>query len=182
MNDERYNYYLQMTYQDPDLQSIIFGVLKRLHIDPGHCDRADLVQEARLTVATALVELEKVDLEMRQRNIYIYQKVYWRLLDILRRINYLHSHTCFSIDSESDPEYFQNLMKDFSTNTSFCWCERRTIMKLLVSKLTLQQRKYINLCCIDYSDGEIAHHLGISKQVVANLRKRIIDKGRKLIK
>lgn len=184
---------LTATYQNPEYQRIIFGVLKRLHIDFYHPDRADFEQDARMIMAQAMEQFENVHVEptadrQKARNLYLYQHLYWRLLDRLRTQQRQRERIQLSIDQESNFQNNENssislekIFRDFAADRQFCRCETDQFFRTLLTHLTVQQRRYLELLYLGYQPSEIAERLHISKQAVTNLRRRVINCGRVLL-
>lgn len=63
-------------------EMVIYAVLKKLNITKGHPNYDDFISEARLLYLKAY---EKNDKSGRQRFNYFFTKIYWGLLDILRK-------------------------------------------------------------------------------------------------
>lgn len=190
MNEEL-NYYLTMTYQNVEYQRIIYGVLKRLHIHYYHPNRADYEQEAHLIMASALIQLKSINFDsakIKEVYLFLYQRLYWRLLDKLRVDQVQRQHIQFSIDQvnqdnngEDLPNMFSKIFRDDSVDQQFCRCEINQFFQQLIPLLTDQQRRYLELVYLDYSTSEIAERLQISRQAVSNLRRRVIECGRTLL-
>lgn len=185
--------YLAETYDNPEYQRIIFGVLKRLHINFYHPERPDFEQEARLIMAQAMDNFESVHVEpttdrQKARNLYLYQHLYWRLLDRLRVQQRQRERIQLSIDQESNSQNdesasisLEKIFRDFSADRQFSRCETDHFFKTLLNHLTTQQRRYLELLYLGYQPNEIAARLHISKQTVTNLRRRVIKCGRALL-
>lgn len=182
--------YLSETYTNPECQRIIYGVLKRLHINYYHQERADFEQDARLLMAEAMVQFAATHVEPvidrdQVRNLYLYQHLYWRLLDKIRARQRQALHHQLSIDqfsaSDDDQLQLEKILKDFSAERFFVKCETDEFFTTLIKQLTTKQRRYLQMIYLGYSQSEIADRLQISKQAVANLRRRVIESGRRLL-
>lgn len=184
-----FNYYLTATYHNQEYQRMINGVLKRLHITSYHPQRTDYEQEAHLLMATALCQLTSaVRNDQQACNVYLYQRLFWRLLDQVRADQTYRSHIQLSIDqinqddSASDGHVMlENIFHDWTADRQFCQCEINHFLQQLIQQLTDQQRRYLELVYLDYSPTKIAERLRISRQAVANLRQRVINCGRSLL-
>lgn len=178
---------IALTYTNDEFNHIIFGVLKRLHIDFYHPERADLEQEARIIMAESMVKFDhdhQSACDERERNLYLYQSLYWRLLDRLRRTQRNHERVDLSLDQEfGDEEKYQmqKIMQDFSAEAAFDRLEMNHFFTKLLSSLSTQQRRYVQFVYLGYTNTEIAKRMHISKQAVTNLRRRVIECGRKLL-
>ncbi|WP_251546447.1 helix-turn-helix domain-containing protein [Limosilactobacillus caecicola] len=179
--------YLKETFDNQEYQKILFGVLKRLHIDYYHPERADFEQEARLVMANELTRLAHQPAEQQPTNLnlHLYQHLYWRLLDQLRRAQRHQEREPVSLDqSQEDDEKLSltALLSDEQAGYAFETCELRQFWQRLLKELTPNQIRYLKLVASGYSQKEIAERLHISRQAVSNLRQRVICQGRKLMK
>lgn len=180
------NDYLQTTYEDPECQRIIFGVLKRLHINHFHPERADYEQEARIIMAKGMLRYDTTHRgNSNARYLYLYQHLYWRLIDCLRAQKRRLQQIEMSLDKDYDDLNAQlqqeKILQDFAAEHEFTKREMDQFMKKFLERLTPQQRRYIQMLYLGYRPSEIATRLGISRQAVANLRRRIIDVGQHLV-
>lgn len=185
------NDYLQTTYTDPECQRIIFGVLKRLHIYYYHPDRTDFEQEARMIMAKAMQRFDTTHSKLpsqhgHARYLYLYQHLYWRLIDRLRVQKRQTEQIQMSLDKDFANTAAQiqqeKILQDFAAEHEFTKREIHNFLQILITQLTTQQRRYLQLLYLGYKPSEIADRLGISRQAVANLRRRIIKIGRQLVK
>lgn len=165
---------LQQTYL-PDYQTIIYGALKRLHIDYGHPLREDLVQEARLAMAKELVRLQENDTSVFGNAVgaHLYRRVNWLLLDALR--HYQRDRLLFVHDDQTD----------WSINPSPVCPNRQeghAFLQYLTTVLSPRQAEYVSWVMQDLPDTVIADKMGVSKQAIANLRARVIAKARRILK
>lgn len=176
---------LEKTYTNGELNRIIYGVLKRLHINFYHPNRADYEHEARLIMAEAMIDSAKLN-HVTNRNVYLFQRVYWRLLDQLRTENKKKAHINLSFDQLNDEDdaekSLEKILRDFSADHHFVQCETELFFAQLIKRLTPHQRRYLQMIHLGYTGPEIAERLNISRQAVANLRQRVIIAGRQLLK
>lgn len=158
----------------PSYQRLIFAVLRRLHQSPTQSNWDDLVQEARIVLAHKLIT-HKYKSHKAQKELfpYLYQSVYWRILDLLRSQQRRLVRQA-SIDNDCP-----QLPVDHKAQNDFAFCEHDLLLNQLRPILTLQQEAYLCLLFAGYSDTEIALRWHCSRQAVSNLRKRIIEKGRR---
>ncbi|WP_054690727.1 hypothetical protein [Fructilactobacillus florum] len=68
-----------------DHEVVIYGVLKRLNIRPFQQQYDDLAQEGRLAFVCAYQKYPHERENHPKMMNYIYQAVYWKLLDVLRQ-------------------------------------------------------------------------------------------------
>lgn len=158
----------------PQYQSIIFGALKRLHQCPQQANWDDLVQEARIVLASKLMVIGNND---KQRNPYLYQYVYWRLLDLLRS---QQRRLTRQVNQDEDNQII--LPIDDHMSEVYERRENDQLFKQLKPILTSRQKAYLDLLLQGYSDQEIALAWHCSRQALNNLRRRVIAKGRRLFK
>lgn len=183
--------YLTSTYTDQELNRIIYGVLKRLHINFYHPDRADFEQDARIIMAEGMLQFERLVVEptngkQQARNVYLYQHLYWRLLDKLKAQQRQQEHIQLSIDQcngeDDEQKSLEKIFQDLSAEHHFARCETNLFFATLLKRLTPNQRRYLQMIYLGYTGSEIADRLQISRQGVANLRRRVIIAGRQLLK
>lgn len=63
---------------------LIHGVMKRLHIFPTNDDYQDYIQEAIIIYAESFQEYVENNNDLDKFNVYIFQKLIWRMTDFLR--------------------------------------------------------------------------------------------------
>lgn len=161
---------IKESYQ-PQYQSIIFGALKRLHQTPYQENWDDMVQEARIALASKLMSRDNG----KKQGSYLYQCVYWRILDLLRsRQRRVIHQSVHSDDSQLPVPVDENMAEIYARH------ENDQLFKQLKVVLTLQQQAYLDLLLQGYSDTEIALSWHCSRQAIHNLRHRVIEKGRRL--
>lgn len=161
----------------PSYQRLIFAVLRRLHQSPVQSNWDDLVQEARIILAQKLIT-QKLKTHQTKEELfpYLYQCVYWRVLDILRSRQRRLVRQMSIDDNASQPHI------DYHAQISFSHCEHDRLLNQLRPILTKQQEAYLCLLFAGYSDTEIALRWHCSRQAVSNIRKRIIEKGRRFFR
>lgn len=86
-------------------QLLIHGVLKRVHIYPSRFDYEDYFQEAMIIYAQAYVDYCQKGKNLVKFNSYIFQKLTWRMTDILRQEkHYCNVHSLEEFDFQRVPE------------------------------------------------------------------------------
>lgn len=155
----------------PAYQSLIYGALKNLHQSPRQANWDDLVQEAHLALAAKLMFAG----EDQVNHSYLYQYVYWRLLDSLRSQQRRQSHQT----SAPDDQYLTCI--DYQMKKVYARHEHDRLFNQLRPILTTQQQAYLDLLLRGYSDTEIALLWHCSRQAVNKLRQRLIKRGRKFL-
>lgn len=152
----------------PAYQALIFGALKNLHQSPLQENWDDLVQEARLALASKLMLSDKGQIN----HSYLYQCIYWRILDLLRSQQRRQSRqTSASADQELT-------FIDYQMARVYARHGNDRLFNQLKPMLTRQQQAYLDLLLSGYGDTEIALQWHCSRQAVNKLRQRIIKKGR----
>lgn len=94
LNAEAFQYIL-------DNETVIYAVLKKLHIWRDNPDYDDLFSEARMLFLKAYLQNKQ-----RKKNFnYYFSKIYWGLLDRLAYRKIRTDHNCSSNDNETEFEY-----------------------------------------------------------------------------
>jgi len=89
-------------------QRLIHGVLKRVHIYPTRFDYEDYFQEATIMYAQTFAKYCQSGADLTKFNSYVYQKLTWRLTDMLRQEKrYTEFHSLEEFD-------FQRVLADES--------------------------------------------------------------------
>ncbi|GAB6092285.1 sigma-70 RNA polymerase sigma factor region 4 domain-containing protein [Furfurilactobacillus curtus] len=91
---------------DPNNFRVVYGVLKRLHISPRHQDYEDLLSEGRLIYVDVFMEYVSQidDHDPAALHRYAYQRLYWRLLDYLRKKTVTTQHQTSLPDHSTQPD------------------------------------------------------------------------------
>jgi RNA polymerase sigma factor (sigma-70 family) len=160
---------IELTYNST-YQTIIFGTLKHLHQSPSQANWDDLVQEARLALAYKLVAIED---EKQTTHSYLYQCVYWRVLDLLRTYQRAQALQLAAPSDDQHPAYIDRYMEQVYERH-----ENDQLFNQLKTVLTTQQQAYLDLLLQGYSDTEIALCWHCSRQAVHSIRQRMIKRGR----
>ncbi|QGF40307.1 sigma-70 family RNA polymerase sigma factor [Limosilactobacillus gastricus] len=151
--------------------------LHKLHIYPDHRQYDDLYQEGCLAYAKAYVSFDGdpetyADLDWFQA--YAYRRIYWRLLDLLKHSwNYVQAQetsvdqsqaTNLALQAQADPVASQALQK----------ADLEHALRYIRAHSTPLQNQYLSLVLdADLTNAEIARILGISRQSVYELRRRV---------
>ncbi|CAJ1191599.1 sigma-70 family RNA polymerase sigma factor [Companilactobacillus nantensis] len=86
-------------------QKLIHGVLKRIHIFVTRSDYDDYFQEATILYAQAYVKYCQNEDDLSKFNRYVFQKLKWRLTDMLRQEKRYHDiHSLEEFDFQRVPE------------------------------------------------------------------------------
>jgi len=106
---------MEMGFQDALAnQKLIHGVLKRVHIYPTRCDYEDYFQDAMILYAQTYVKYRQEKDNMSKFKGYIFQRLTWRLTDILRQEKKYHElHSLEEFDFQRVPEEKKSIDLDF---------------------------------------------------------------------
>lgn len=169
-------------------ERVIYGVLKRLHVTPIHPQYQDLLQEGRIIFTEAYQAYKKLHPTAeneRDLMLFAYQRIRWRLLDILRK-EQQHLSNCLSMESilsagESSPELSFEAADpatlDLEDETLNC-----ELYEHLLAKCTANEAKYLRQSFVFMrSMTEIAKMYGVSRQTIYNWRAGIQRKARYLL-
>lgn len=86
-------------------QKLIHGVLKRIHIFVTRSDYDDYFQEATILYAQTYVKYCQTEDDLSKFNRYVFQKLKWRLTDMLRQEKRYHDiHSLEEFDFQRVPE------------------------------------------------------------------------------
>ncbi|GAY72040.1 sigma-70 family RNA polymerase sigma factor [Lentilactobacillus kosonis] len=157
-----------------DHEVVIFGVLRRLHISPNHEYYDDMVQEGRLTFVNAYLKAPKTN-EKRQL-VYIYQKVYWSMLDYLRKQSTVNDHKYVP----DEPTANQDELFEIPTEHSYVGdCETQATFAELMDICTKDERHYL-LAAYKYGLNvtEIADQRGVSRPTVYKWKRSVLQKAK----
>lgn len=174
MNDQQREQY-QEAYRflmDGDHELVVFGVLKKLHVRQNHQYYDDLVQEGKMCFAEKYIQLINQDKQPESGLVFIYQGVYWHLLDWLRKETRQSTGIEYSTDKQNDP--LEDLMDD---GHAVGFCETHILSHELMAMLNEREANYLRLA---YEQGlnmtEIAKACGVSRKTVHGWRNRVIEK------
>ncbi|MGM9891253.1 sigma-70 family RNA polymerase sigma factor [Limosilactobacillus sp.] len=153
--------------------TIVYGVLKRLHITPLHSDYDDLFQEGCLAYAAAYADFTN---QPSTTNLaaFAYQRIYWRLLDLLRRRQYGEGLQEYSLDD-------QPLLECGQTDPALGHVLNAAYFTALARHCSLNQRRYLHAKLNhQLSDRQIADYYAVSPAAVYQWKKGLIAKARQL--
>lgn len=162
---------------DDKRTGIIYGVLKRLHINPWQDQFADLFQDGCLAYAMAFADFPGKPRTDARFPAYAYQKVYWRLLDELRHQQRGLALTEYSLDDQ------ENAPTEVlpSAGTELAKSLDRICLQHLLTRCTVNQQRYLigKLHC-HLTDREIAARFSVSPSAVAQWKRGLIAKAHQL--
>lgn len=151
--------------------------LYKLHIYPDHRQYDDLYQEGCLAYAKAYVSFDGdpetyADLDWFQA--YAYRRIYWRLLDLLKHSwNYVQAQET-SVDQSQATNLALQAQADPSASQALQKADLEHALRYIRAHSTPLQNQYLSLVLdADLTNAEIARILGISRQSVYELRRRV---------
>ncbi|CAI2624262.1 hypothetical protein AKUH4B412M_02290 [Apilactobacillus kunkeei] len=148
---------------------IVYGVLKRLNIRVDNPQFDDLKQEGFIHLATKYSQYND-ELDDDRICGYLFQAVYWHLLDILRKQQRTNDHV-ISVDTEVDGDGFYPHDEIDGIN----------LLNQLWLHCTINQRKF--LCCA-YNESmtvtDIARKYHVSRKTVYQWKKGVQEEFYKL--
>jgi len=159
-----------------DHEVVIFGVLRRLHIQPNHEYYDDMVQEGRLVFVHAYLKTSATT--EKQKLVFIYQKVYWSMLDYLRKQSSVNDHKYVPDDSTSNEEELFELPTNHSYEVE---CETQAMFAELMDICTQDEKQYL-LSAYKYglNATEIASQYGVSRPTVYKWKRSVLQKAKNI--
>lgn len=176
MNCEKITNGLTFLVTDKQI-AVVYGVLKRLHISYYSDCYDDLFQEGCLAFGEAFATYPGCPQADDRFMAYAYQRIYWRLLDILRQSNQ-HNQQAVSSDADQNPV-------DFVVDPRPAWEEEHLVnadyFTTLAAHCSFNQRRYLDAKLNrQWSDKEIADHYQVSPSAVHQWKAGLIAKARRL--
>lgn len=165
-------------------ERLIYGVFKRLHLTPLHPQYQDFLQESRIIFVEAYLAYQKRHPTMENEHdlmLFAYQRIRWRLLDMLRK-EQQHRSNCQSMDimlnDESDAPLGFDLAdpatRDTEEETVNCELYER-----LLQECTENEAKYLRESFLFMRPiTQIAKMHGVSRQSVYNWRTGVQRKAK----
>ena len=152
-------------------EKVIYGVLKHLNVSRQSPDYKDLVVEGQIAFAQAYCAYCQTHDSVTEKAVmpYLYQKVKWRLLDLLRKQTRTKQRECGLPENADElwamvPESFENVMTD------------ELVLKLW-NTCTPNEQKFLALRLdTDLSLKEIAKILAVSRKTVYKYKWSILHK------
>lgn len=163
-----------------DREKLIFGVLKRMSLNQSHASYDDFVQEARLAFSAAYDQYPKTIEDNEQTfMVYAYQRVYWRLLDLINRQSNQQTHLEPNKDDSTNPT---DSIIDLTLQTQDTIAEKlftEHLFKSLYDLCSNAEQHYLVDCYIRHKTvTEIAASHHVSRQTAYNWRNSV---GRKAL-
>ncbi|WP_054656100.1 sigma-70 family RNA polymerase sigma factor [Lentilactobacillus kisonensis] len=163
--------------QAGDHEKVVYGALKKLHINRSNPFYEDMVQEGMIAFVEKYMKAACLEKGPENLLVYIYQGVYWKLLDYLRKQLTVNQHVQGLAGDKDDPlaelPDLKQTVADYELNAFSSELRR---------ELTPNEAQYLTLA-LDYGYNltEIAKPCNVSRQTVHNWRKGIQRKVAKLI-
>lgn len=157
-------------------EKVIYGVLKRLNVSRQNPDYEDLVVEGQIAFAQAYCAYCQTHDSVTEEAVmpYLYQKVKWRLLDLLRKQTRTKQREC-GLQAVDD--------RIWSFSDSFADIVTGEAMAMLWLKCTLKEQQFLRLkLSTNLSMTDIATKLDVSRKMVYSYRRNILQKLMRLIK
>lgn len=139
-----------------DHQNVIYGAIKRLHIYRSYEAYDDLVQEGRLAfVRSYLKAPEAVRKNEHKLLVYIYQGVYWHLLNCLDQLRRKEEH---QTEATTLPIQATDLEPTMETNQLY---------QQLLSVLSPNERRYLTAAYVrGLNVSEMAREFEVSRKAI----------------
>ena len=170
MYEKGFAYLLQAEHE-----KVIYGVLKHLHVSRQDPDYEDLVVEGQLVFAQAFCMYCESHAIVKEAEVmpYLYQKIKWRLLDVLRKKTRLKQRQCSLPATEE--------MLWAKEESDFDDIATGDLLARLWEKCTLNEQNFLALRLnSDISVAEIAKLLAVSRKTVYKYKGSILKKYKAL--
>ena len=160
-----------------DHELILYSALKKLHLSPLHGDYEDYLQESRLLFLKAYQQFPDEPRDKPHQFLaYAQQKVYWALLDQLRRQRWRAEH-------RATGDHDVLLAELPGTNQDHSVVEVRLLQERLLQMIrdhgTLGEWTYLTGTLVNHlTVGEIAQRCQVSRQTVYRWRKSLVRRLR----
>lgn len=162
---------------------LVHGVLKSLHISPLQDNYDDLLQEGCIIFAQAFQQFPD-DHEENERALmnFAYKRIYWRILDQLRRQTNERSHWIGSLNDDAlDETTISRLSCDPHSQDRFAQLENGNFFRQLEEICSTNERRYLHAVLFaDLKDSEIAQQYAVSRQAVYSWKRGLIRKAHSL--
>ena len=160
-------------------EKLIFGVLKKMTLNQSHPSYDDFVQEARLAFSAAYDHYPKsIKANEQSFMVYAYQRVYWRLLDLINRQSNQQAHLEPTGDDSVD---ITDSIIDLTLQTQDTIAEKlftEQLFKTLYDLCSNVEQHYLVDCYIRHkSVTEIAASHHVSRQTAYNWRNNVGKKA-----
>lgn len=165
--------------------NLVHGVLKQLNLSPLHDCYDDYFQEGCLIFSQAYASFpdDPTDPENeRQLMNFAFKRIYWRLLDLLRRQVWEKEHWLGSMDDESlDETTINRFTNDPNSQNDFNRLENSDFFSQLNACCSPNEKRYLHdVLFADLKDAEIAAKYNVTRQAVYSWKRGLINKARSL--
>lgn len=165
--------------------NLIHSVLKGLHLSPLHNCYDDFFQEGCLIFSQAYCKFPDDPANPaneRQLMNFAYKRIYWRLLDQLRRQCWEKEQWLGSIDDASlDESTLNRFTRDPKSCDDFTNLENSAFFAQLNARCTSNERRYLHAALLlELKDTEIAKKYQVSRQTVYYWKRGLVRKARAL--
>lgn len=155
-----------------DHHVLILGALKKCHVTKYHPMFEDCLQIARMVLIDTHRRFIKEDKDMATFNGYVFQRIYWKVTDEVRKE--MNQASKYDVDTTEEslselpcsPQEDLLEVKDILEKLSECLTDKEALFL---------EEAYIN----ELSPGEIAKKYQVSRQTVYNWRDRVALKTMK---
>jgi RNA polymerase sigma factor (sigma-70 family) len=183
MNNDQIQTAFKYLYTDDHIK-LVYGVLKKLNVQPSQDYYADLVNEGQLAFVRAYCQYEDM-LDHDQYGFHgrIFLFVKHRIIDYLRRQTRQSSYAEFSLDNESMTEETRTAKLGSSLINQDCsdqLIQMETFHQLYDLSPVVERRYLLEHLILHRSLREIAAKYHVSPAAVSKWKKRSIERARKL--
>lgn len=152
-------------------EKLVYGVLKNVHVTRAVPLYEDLLQEARIAYAKAYEQYYKRPQKVRL-NVYLYQNVKWRLLDLLRK-----EARTKGKETNVSAGFLQVAGGVSEPGEIARKFEQKEWLLEIYQNCRPLEKKYLELLVLkEKTPAEVAVELGVSRQAVYNFRKKLKSK------
>lgn len=163
-------------------EGVIFGALKHLGVTRQCHYFDDLVQEGRLIFVQGYLDYDgDITADEHKFMGLMYKKIYWRLIDILRRQSNQNEHHEFSLDNELIPtEIIEEVTLDSNSSDSpLDQLVSNDFFMRLFDICSANERKFLIGAVLKQKTAtEIALRYGVTKQAVSKWKKQVQAKAK----
>lgn len=149
---------------------LILGALKKCHIGPHHPMFEDYLQIARWLLIDTHRYFIKEDKSFESFHNYVYQRIFWKITDEIRKDIHYTDRLCLENDREDEEPLYMTI-PDTSQEELI---EVRDILSRLAAVLTDNEKNYLEDAYIhDLTITQIAKKHQISRKTVYQWRNRV---------
>lgn len=158
-----------------DHEMVVYGVLKRLHVAKGNPLYDDLVQEGRMAFIQHFIKAKKMMKDPDTYLAFIYQGVYWTLIDVMRKQRAVNSHVY-------DPGEDDPLAEMADGAQTAATIDATALIESVKEICTLGEWNYLyRVYYLGMNITEIAAELGVNRKRIYKYRQNILQKIGELV-